>query len=115
MKYHGSCHCGGVQFEVEGTPERVMACNCSICSRLGTLLWFVPRAQLTLLTAPGAVADYTFGPATVRHRFCPVCGVHPYGEGTGPDGTPMAAVNVRCLEGLEFDTLPVDHYDGRAL
>jgi hypothetical protein len=27
-----------------------MACNCSICSRKGALMWFVPRDQLRLLT-----------------------------------------------------------------
>ena len=43
MKYRGSCHCGKIAFEVEGTLEQVMECNCSLCSRRGYLLWFVPR------------------------------------------------------------------------
>ena len=47
MKYRGTCHCGKIAFEVEGLIEKAMACNCSICSRKGSLLWFVPRAQLT--------------------------------------------------------------------
>ncbi len=32
-----------------------------------------------------------------------------------PDGTRMAAINVRCLEGVEYSELPVKHFDGRAL
>ncbi|MCG3144578.1 MAG: hypothetical protein HONDAALG_02014 [Gammaproteobacteria bacterium] len=35
--------CGRVAFEVEGTIEKAVSCNCSICQRKGTLLWFVPR------------------------------------------------------------------------
>ncbi len=41
MKYKGSCHCGKVAFEVEGELNEAMACNCSMCSRKGSLLWFV--------------------------------------------------------------------------
>ena len=49
MKYRGTCHCGKIAFEVEGLIEKAMACNCSICSRKGSLLWFVPREQLTVM------------------------------------------------------------------
>ena len=56
MKYKGSCHCGRVAFEVEGEIKGAMACNCSICQRKGSLLWFVPRAQLQLLTPEGAAS-----------------------------------------------------------
>jgi hypothetical protein len=60
MKYRGSCHCGQVAFEAEGDIGRVVSCNCSICSKKGALLWFVPRAQFQLLTPPDDVAGYTF-------------------------------------------------------
>lgn len=115
MMHQGSCHCGKVAFEVEGEPGEVMECNCSICSRLGSLLWFVPRDRLRLRTPETDLATYTFGPGTIRHRFCPTCGVHPFGEGTDADGVAMAAINVRCLEALELATLPVRQFDGRAL
>ena len=48
MLISGSCHCGNIAFEVEGEIKEVMACNCSMCSRKGSLLWFVPRAKLRL-------------------------------------------------------------------
>ncbi|MGR8981112.1 MAG: GFA family protein [Gammaproteobacteria bacterium] len=38
MKHKGSCHCGRIAFEAEGELEQVMDCNCSICSRRGSLL-----------------------------------------------------------------------------
>ena len=60
MKYKGSCHCGRVGFEVEGTIERALACNCSICERKGSLLWFVPHDQLRLLTPVANASTYTF-------------------------------------------------------
>ena len=112
--HRGSCHCGRVAFEVQGQPDSALACNCSICSRKGSLLWFVPRAQLKLLTPEDAAATYTFNRQLIKHRFCPVCGIHPYGEGTDPQGRAMAAVNLRCLEDFDLASVPVQHYDGKS-
>ena len=114
MKYQGSCHCGRVAFEVEGELTGAMACNCSICSRKGSLLWFVPRDNLRLTTPEDGAATYRFNKHVIAHRFCPVCGIHPYGEGADPKGNRMAAVNIRCLEGIDLDSVPVQHYDGRS-
>jgi hypothetical protein len=41
--------------------------------------------------------------------------MHPFGEAADRSGNRMAAVNVRCLEGVEFSSLPVKHFNGRAL
>lgn len=115
MKYKGSCHCGKVVFEVEGELNGAMACNCSMCSRKGSLLWFVPRDQFRLLTSEAEIGTYTFNKHVIKHRFCPTCGIHPYGEGADPKGNPVAAINIRCLEGIDLEKVPVQHFDGRSL
>jgi hypothetical protein len=115
VSYKGSCHCGKVAFEVEGDLQGVMACNCSMCSRKGSLLWFVPREQLRLLTSEGDLGTYTFNKHRIKHRFCPTCGIHPFGEGSDQKGNRMAAVNARCLEGVDLAAIPVQHFDGRSL
>jgi hypothetical protein len=78
MLYKGSCHCGQVAFEVEGDIKNGLACNCSICSRKGSLLWFVPREKLQLKTPESAVATYQFNKHVIKHQFCRTCGIHPY-------------------------------------
>ena len=115
MKYKGSCHCGKVAFEVEGALDGAMACNCSMCVRKGSLLWFVPRDQLRVLTADDEIGTYTFNKHVVKHRFCRTCGIHPYGEGTDPKGNRIAAINIRCLEGIDLESVPVQHFDGRSM
>lgn len=115
MKYQGSCHCGNVAFEVEGDIQEALACNCSICQRKGSLLWFVPRSELKLLSQDSAASTYTFNQHVIKHRFCPTCGIHPYGEGTDPQGNAMAAINIRCLDDIDLDAIPVKHFDGRSL
>ena len=112
--YQGSCHCGQTRFEVDGEITGAMACNCSMCRRKGTLMWFVGREQLRLHTPGDTLATYLFNRHVIRHRFCPVCGIHPFGEGTDPAGRTMAAVNIRCLDGVDLDAVPVQHYDGLA-
>jgi len=114
MIYTGSCHCGRVAFEVEGTVDSALSCNCSICQRKGSLLWFVPRDKLRLLTPEENASTYTFNKHAIKHRFCPNCGMSPYAEGMDPKGNHMAAVNIRCLEGIELASIPVTHFDGRS-
>lgn len=114
MNYKGSCHCGAVAYQVEGEIKSAMECNCSLCQRKGALLWFVPRDSLKLLTPEGASRTYKFNKEVIQHRFCPTCGIHPYAEGTDAKGERMAAVNVRCLEGVDLASIPVTHMNGRA-
>ena len=115
MHYQARCHCGRNRFSFDGEIGEVLACNCSICQRRGSLLWFVPREGLQLQTPEDASRSYTFSKHAIRHRFCPTCGIHLYGEGANLQGALMAAVNVRCVEGIDIAALPVRHFDGRAM
>lgn len=114
MFYKGSCHCGRIAFQVEGTLSGAMSCNCSICRRKGALMWFVPRSQLQLLTPDENASTYTFNKHVIKHRFCPACGMHPYGEGVDTKGNAMASINIRCLEDIELEKIPVTQFDGRS-
>ena len=114
MTHKGRCQCGKVTFAAAGDIDSALSCNCSICQRKGSLLWFVPRDSLRV-TGEDALSTYTFNKHVIRHRFCATCGMHPFGEGTDPKGNAMAAINIRCLEDIELADIPVHHYDGRAV
>jgi hypothetical protein len=115
MLYKGSCHCGKIAFQVEGEINGAVACNCSICIRKGTLMWFVPLDTLQLLTSEQTLSTYTFNKHVIKHRFCGTCGMHPYGEGVDSKGNSIAAINIRCIEDIDLDAIPVQHFDGRNL
>ncbi len=115
MTYNGGCHCGQIAFQAEADIEQVMECNCSHCSRKGYLLWFVPREKLRLLTPESNLATYTFNKHIIKHHFCPKCGCAPFGFGVDPSGAATAAVNARCLEGVEPSALKIIPVDGRSL
>jgi hypothetical protein len=110
----GSCHCGNVSFDVEGEPSSANECNCSHCSRKGYLLWFVPREKFNLHTSSGHLATYRFNKHVINHMFCTNCGCAPFTTGVGPDGKEMAAINVRCIEGIDLSKLQRVPFDGRS-
>lgn len=112
--YDGGCHCGRIAYTVEGEIDQVLDCNCSLCARRGGLLWFVPRTAFTLKTPEADYSTYTFNTHKLQHHFCANCGISPFTEGQMPDGTPMVAINARCLEGVEPASLKVVYFDGRS-
>jgi len=111
----GGCHCGAVRYEVTSDLGRVIECNCSICAKTGSLLAFAPASQFRLLSGAGSLSDYQFAKKQIHHLFCKTCGIRSFARGTGPDGQPMVAVNVRCLDGVDPSNLDVTAFEGRAL
>ena len=113
-KYAGGCHCGAVRYEATAELGRVIACNCSICSKKAHLLAFVPADRFTLLSGADALTDYQFNTKKIHHLFCKTCGVQSFARGTGPDGSQMVSINVRCLDGVDPSTLEVMPFDGKS-
>ena len=114
-RYEGGCHCGTVRFEVSTDLAQVIECNCSHCSKKGFLLTFVPGDALAVTSGEDQLSEYRFNKHVISHLFCRACGVQSFGRGKGPGGVEMAAVNVRCLDGVDLATLTPIPYDGRSL
>jgi len=109
--YQGGCHCGRIRFEVTTNFEQVVDCNCSICAKKGFLHLIVAPEQFRLLSPADAVALYQFNTKTAKHYFCPVCGIHSYYiPRSHPD---KIDVNVRCLEGVDLQSLVIQPFNGR--
>ena len=108
--YRGSCHCGAIAFEATGELTNVEVCNCSICARTGYIHWFVEPENFRLLTSEDAIADYQFGTHTAHNLFCKTCGCSPYRRARSDPG--KYNINVRCLEGVDADSLEVHAFDG---
>lgn len=115
QKYMGSCHCGGVKYEVDIDISNPIECNCSICNRLGYVLAFVGEDDFNLLSGEENLKDYTFNTKKIHHLFCETCGVHAYGWGTDQDGNKMISVNLRCLDGVNILDLETNFYDGASM
>ena len=110
----GGCHCGKVRYEMTADLDKVVSCNCSICMKSGSLLTFIPAVQFKLTSGEAGLIDYQFNKHTIHHMVCPDCGIKSFARAAGPDGTPMVAVNVRCLDDIDLKALTVTEFDGRS-
>ena len=115
QQYTGGCHCGQVRYDVTLDLDKVVVCNCSICTKTGAILGGVSAEQFKLNSGQDMLSDYTFNKHVIHHRFCTRCGIHTHGEGVDPKGNRMAAINIRCLEGVDPSKLKITPHDGKSM
>lgn len=113
--YTGSCHCGAVRFEVTAEIDHVRVCDCSICRKRGALNYRVPRENLQVLRGWDNLTLYEWGTRTAKDYFCRTCGILPFRRPSDPTPQELRegvlpfdgwAVNVRCLDGVDYELLP---------
>ena len=108
--YEGGCHCGRVRFRVRIDRNEAIECNCSICSQKGMINLIASAEDFELLSGEDSLSTYRFNTRTAEHRFCKVCGIHPFSRPRSHPGS--YDVNARCLDaGFEF--LRITPFDGR--
>src|SRR3954466_7274702 len=113
--YAGGCHCGHVRYQAQADLNRVMSCNCSICTQRGLILTFLAPAQFHLESGDDDLKEYRFNKHRIQHLFCPNCGIEAFARGTAPDGSETIALKVRSIDGIEVATLKPQFFDGRSL
>ena len=110
-RYEGACHCGRVRFSARGDLAKATVCNCSMCTKKGFIHLIVAPEDFELVAGAEALLTYEFNTGTAKHRFCKVCGIHPfYTPRSDPD---KVDVNVRCLAGVDVERLAPARFDGR--
>jgi hypothetical protein len=81
MSYQGSCLCGAVNIEINGTfnnmIDSIIHCHCSLCRKsTGTAYatnGFVNTADFKLTKGDDNLSSFAFKPGRERH-FCKTCG-----------------------------------------
>jgi hypothetical protein len=104
-----------VRYTVEADlSQPVIACNCSMCGRSGSLLAFVPIDKFTLEQGSDALTDYQFNKHVIHHVFCKTCGIKSFARGKDKSGGDTVTINTRCLDGVDVQKLNVVQHDGRS-
>lgn len=77
-RHYGSCLCGAVRFEVEGSFERFFLCHCSFCRKdtgsAHAANLFSATAKLTWLAGENHVTTYDLPSTRHAKSFCSTCG-----------------------------------------
>ena len=112
VTHSGGCHCGRVRYEIDAEPMlNVSECNCSICSKSGTLGVIVPKERFRLLSGADSLNEYTFDSGEAKHLFCSHCGIKSfYLPRSHPDGV---SVNARCLDPGTVEKMNITPFDGQ--
>jgi len=111
----GTCHCGALEWQLDGDPGSITACNCTICRRYGALWaydWEEERIRIS-----GATSVYTrkeLKAPFLEFHFCSSCACVLAFRAVQPDvdGRRRIAVNIRLAPPDEVADLPIDHFDG---
>ncbi len=119
----GKCHCGQVEFKVDGDiPEKLTRCTCSFCSKRGMLWAYYQPHQFHLVSPKSNDAIYRWNSKMVDHCFCPTCGCGTYSD--TPDFQPNGAwdgktrrigVNARLFDHFIAANHPFFEIDGKNL
>ena len=111
--YIGSCHCGDVRFEIDLDLDHVRVCDCSLCRKRGALIHRVSENDIRIETPLDEMSLYRWHTNVAKDYFCSRCGILPFRRPrTAPD---MWAVNVRCLDGVELESIHIDFVYGSKL
>jgi len=108
--HKGSCHCGGVEYEVSlpGGLVDARRCNCSMCRRRGAVVASVELKDLNITKGKDLLSIYQFNTKTAKHYFCSKCGIYTHHQRRSNPS--LYAINIACLEGVDpfvLSTVPV--------
>lgn len=80
----GSCLCGGVQFDVDVTPDRIRFCHCASCKKLsggaGTANIRASSAAIRIVEGEDLVQTYQPSEGSAK-TYCLACGSNLFGGG----------------------------------
>lgn len=100
MHLTGHCHCGAVQFTVDGEPLRMAQCHCDACRRLtGTghnVAAFFKRSDVSYSGETRTHQSIADSGSTRTRHFCPTCGSRLFTENSrSPDvlGIPVGVID----------------------
>lgn len=112
--YSGSCHCKATRWEVDlDLSQGTLQCNCSWCTRRATWSVITKPEHFRLLTPMDHLIRLPTPPFADR-RVCSGCGFMSFATGDIPNlGGAFVWINIRCLDGVLLDGVPVHYVDGR--
>ena len=104
-KHTGSCHCGGVRFEID-TKQPLgpyFKCNCSLCCRKSSVMGAAPRTALRVTAGADLISTYTWNTREAQHYFCKDCGIYTHHVMRGQ--TETVGINMACIDGFDIFAL----------
>ncbi len=113
-RHEGGCQCGRVRYAVEVELDQLDHLQLLALRQAGLGAGLRARLGLHAEAGEDALTEYRFNTHKISHLFCEDCGIQSFGRGVGPDGSEMAAINVRCLDDVDVFALEPHRFDGKS-
>jgi len=110
--FKGSCHCGNVQFELTNIPEWLTSCNCSICTKLGTIWAHDEISSIILKYDVSKTSTYIWGDKTLAFHTCKTCGCTTHWESLDSTKLSRMGVNFKMCSEHDISRYRVRTWDG---
>jgi hypothetical protein len=117
-RIRGSCLCGAQRFAAPA-PESVTHCNCSSCTKRGTLAAYYAPGDVALDLTLETLAAFQWGDRMMTFHHCTTCGCAVFAESgawttdEGEDRPARITVNARLFDDFDLDAVPVRTIDRR--
>lgn len=118
VRVSGSCHCGAQRFTAPA-PGTVTACNCSTCTKRGTLAAYYAPGDVEFDLTPERLAAYQWGDRMMTFHHCTVCGSAVHAESDawtteeGEERPARVTLNARLFDDFDLESVPVRRVNGR--
>ncbi len=107
----GACHCGAVSISTPALPEKLVSCNCSICSRTGWLGAYYHPGEVTVAAGADDLSGYAHGDRAITFWRCSHCGIATHWTASAAPVDRMG-VNARIFDREAWQDIPLEHVDG---
>ena len=110
--YLGSCHCGKIKFQLNETPQWLVKCNCSICSKIASKWAHSHLDNVELNYNEDDSIRYIWGDKSLAIISCRHCGNTTHWEGLDPINLPRVGLNFRLCSASDISEFRIRHFDG---
>ncbi len=96
------CHCGEVELEIkesEGTLNKFLRCNCTLCKKKGYIMTFAPITNVKIVKSEDKLKLYQYHTKVAEHYFCSECGIYTHHKMRSRPDT--FGLNVGCIDDID--------------
>lgn len=109
---HGQCHCGNIKLSLDKRPETLTSCNCSVCSRYGSLWGYYPENKVAIVVGEHEMKSYCWGDRYINFHHCGNCGSVTHYTSTEKANSDKVGVNFRMFDENIRHEITIRRFDG---
>lgn len=101
----GRCDCGAVRISIPSVPDRINACPCDYCRRIGARWGYFPAGSVAI---EGATHRYDRVDRIIDFHRCATCGTPTHWTGKAATGRPaQMGVHMQNFDQAALRDVPV--------